>query len=182
MNDKVVQSIVQSREDSEHSCYISKKRCEYDVKFSENRTVKRRFMSAPVDNIKNESHSSVPTFRYLQFNILAKRYTFPEKYPGQEKAIDFTTRSPRIISEAKRYDADILCLQEVEDDFIDELAAGLRPRYHLAAHQPIAGESKYGAAIFYDPVVFSYAGSTRYFYIYCDCLIRWIKTMHAFKP
>ena len=54
--------------------------------------------------------------KILSYNILADRYTNPERTKGHmnENHLDFAKRSARIMSEIRDSDADLICLQEVD--------------------------------------------------------------------
>lgn len=53
--------------------------------------------------------------RIVSWNILADEYAKPEKYPDTATHdLDWTTRSERILHKIETFDADIVCLQEVQ--------------------------------------------------------------------
>lgn len=61
------------------------------------------------------------TFRVLTYNVLAEIYTAQQTYPNCPNwALAWTYRKRNLIREIAKYDADILCLQEVQADHYDD--------------------------------------------------------------
>ena len=62
----------------------------------------------------------------VTWNLLAPRFTLPDKYPwASADALDWERRFPRVVSQLAELDADVVCLQEIERPFWPELHAAL---------------------------------------------------------
>jgi endonuclease/exonuclease/phosphatase family metal-dependent hydrolase len=67
------------------------------------------------------------SFSLVSWNILAPTFAPPSRYPwAPPDVLDWSARSPRIVSALRNMDADVVCLQEVEvslwGDFFDQLS------------------------------------------------------------
>jgi CCR4-NOT transcription complex subunit 6 len=76
--------------------------------------------------------NAVRELTVVTYNMLADKYAMGghHKYCPLEH-LDFSSRGPRLLDEIASYNADILCLQEVERPFMeDELGPKLRSLGH----------------------------------------------------
>jgi len=73
-------------------------------------------------NSGNSSNRRAPgTFRVLTYNVLAEIYTTVATYPNCPAwALAWTYRKRNLIREISKYEADILCLQEVQADHYED--------------------------------------------------------------
>lgn len=66
----------------------------------------------------------------LTYNVLADAYIRPEYYTHIEpKFLDVTWRRPALVKHIQRRDADIICLQEVEQELFEVLSDALAPTH-----------------------------------------------------
>ncbi|GMH36394.1 hypothetical protein BSKO_04262 [Bryopsis sp. KO-2023] len=76
----------------------------------------------PVGDSKPTPESKTQRFRAVTYNILANCYAYePENLHCPREVLLWESRSPRILAELESYDADIVCLQEVEKNAFEEV-------------------------------------------------------------
>ena len=56
----------------------------------------------------------LPTIKIMSYNVLAQTLIRREIYPTNGKILKWSVRSQILLDELKHYNADILCLQEVD--------------------------------------------------------------------
>lgn len=95
------------------------------------------------------STSYVNGFRVASWNLLAPLYALPAKYPWcPPEHLDWGHRKSLIVQQLLSFQADILCLQEVQVDLFPDLQQSLRPFYGTGILQNVTGHHPVGCAIF----------------------------------
>jgi mRNA deadenylase 3'-5' endonuclease subunit Ccr4 len=99
--------------------------------------------------------STHKTFRIVSWNILADVYARPEKYPKTLAVdLDWDARSSRIVNRLKEYNADVVCMQEVQLSSWQSFAAECQCLgYNCELIQNVTREHPVALAILYNPQV-----------------------------
>jgi mRNA deadenylase 3'-5' endonuclease subunit Ccr4 len=73
--------------------------------------------------------------RVATYNILANAYLRPERYPRVDPAaFDWSRRREALVARLLGFDADVICLQEVERDAYASMASALRDGGYAGVH------------------------------------------------
>lgn len=84
----------------------------YEIK---NKREKIEFITEPFKMIVKNDSNNISGIRICSYNILADRFTSPSRYEYCKKFISWDFRKELLSNNIDRLDADILCLQEVEE-------------------------------------------------------------------
>lgn len=86
------------------------------------------------------------SFQVVTWNVLAQAYVKPERYPNSPpESLEPERRRALLLDRLAGFDADILCLQELEPELFEAIKARL-PGYHAAFE--LRSGKKDGAGIF----------------------------------
>ncbi|MET7332169.1 endonuclease/exonuclease/phosphatase family protein [Nonomuraea sp. NPDC005650] len=73
------------------------------------------------------------TFKAMTYNVLAQSFAHRDRYPrSTPEALDPTRRHALLLARIEEFDADLLCLQELEPAIYDGLRARLEATHHMA--------------------------------------------------
>ncbi|KAG2252257.1 hypothetical protein Bca52824_082393 [Brassica carinata] len=126
-------------------------------------------LTSPVDS--NGRPMSMGSFTLLSYNILADAYASSEIYSYCPTwALSWTYRRQNLLREIVKYHADIVCLQEVQNDHFDEFFApeldkhGYQAIFKRKTNEVFVGNTSTidGCATFYRRDRFSHVKNTRY--------------------
>jgi mRNA deadenylase 3'-5' endonuclease subunit Ccr4 len=96
------------------------------------------------------------TFKAATWNVLATAYIRPEWYPGvPPERLDPSWRVPAVAQHAAALDADLLCLQEVEEEMFAALQGRLEPLGHEGRYERKGRGRPDGCATFFRRSVFA---------------------------
>ena len=105
------------------------------------------------------------SFRLASYNILANSYVRPQWYAQvQQDVLAWGTRQHALAAHIARFDADIVCLQEVETDAYTLLAQALAAHGYTGIYAQKGQGRPDGCATFYRPAVLQLAGSEVLYY------------------
>lgn len=96
------------------------------------------------------------SFTVATYNILANTYIRPTWYPHTpQRMLVAAQRGPALVRHILGLAADVLCLQEVEDDMFEALEVGLRPGGYTGHFAKKARGKPDGCAMFFRTQVFA---------------------------
>lgn len=96
---------------------------------------------------RNSNDQQRQRLRLVSWNILAPTYSHPQKYPWSSKEhLSWRYRQKLILSDLKKIDADVICLQEMECALFDAFMSQISEEY-LGILQNTTDEHPVGNAI-----------------------------------
>lgn len=105
------------------------------------------------------------SFRIASYNILANSYIQPAWYPGVDPGVlRWSWRGPALAEKILTLDADVICLQEVEQESFDELCARLGAKSYSGVFAKKGQGKPDGCAVFHRPCALKFNGSEAFYY------------------
>src|SRR5690349_21647625 len=105
------------------------------------------------------------SFRLVSYNILANAYINPEWYTHIDpNVLRWDARQLALVERLIRINADVICLQEVEEDAFTLLESSLGAKGYAGIYAKKAHGKPDGCATFYRPSVLPFASSETIYY------------------
>jgi mRNA deadenylase 3'-5' endonuclease subunit Ccr4 len=105
------------------------------------------------------------SFRLASYNILANSYIKPQWYPDVDPGmLDWGWRGPALTEKIERLDADIVCLQEVEQVVFDALFDRLSAKSYAGVFARKRQGKPDGCAVFFRPCGLQFVESESFYF------------------
>ncbi|CAD7696017.1 unnamed protein product [Ostreobium quekettii] len=129
----------------------------------------RVFEAPPQQRQLEVGRGGAAAFRLLTYNILANCYACHHASYCPKELLEWDSRRLRILEELQKYDADLVCLQEVERKFYeDDLEAWFLGQgfegIHFTKKPKVPARVEEGCALFYRTSTFSRISSRKFFF------------------
>jgi len=122
--------------------------------------LERRMVPAHNDKVQLTSSASPQSFSLMTFNLLADSLCHPDAFPmSPPECLRWDYRKDQLLGEIKRFDPDLLCVQEC-DKYDEWFSPQLSEVGYAGEFKKKANDAPDGAAIFYKKDKFSCVSST----------------------